>query len=265
MLLRSLALLVAGASLLLPTSGQAAPGGFNDVPAAATPKPKPSASAKKDWVFGEAPPGPSRPAPTKTPGSSGEQTSQRPGEPSNRCIPGIDPECEGPVAPGQARQASTPTDDDARGVVARLHLPDPTPRFGPDPSVNEWNMLAVGFPIWLWTDQPTHLTTTARNGGMTFDLTATWTSTTFTMGDGHSKTCTTTTAYPPHIDKPGRPSPTCGYVYSEVSPVGHPYTVSAETHWRIDWSSSGERGSFDHAITGSRSLDVGELQSLVNG
>ena len=158
-----------------------------------------------------------------------------------------------------------PTASQLRKVVAKLKLPNPTPRFGPDPSVNEWNMLAVGFPIWLWTDQPTRVATTAHHDGLTFQLTATWQSTTFNMGDGHTKTCTTTTPYPPHLDKPGRPSPTCGYVYETASPVKKPYAVTADTHWQIDWSTNGYSGSFDHTYTGSRGLDVGELQSLVNG
>ncbi len=152
-----------------------------------------------------------------------------------------------------------------REVVAKLKLPDPTPRFGPDPSVNEWNMLAVGFPIWLWTDQPTQLTTTAHHDGLTFQLTATWQSTTFNMGDGHTKTCTTTTPYPPHLDKPGRPSPTCGYIYDTRSPKGHPYTVTADTHWQIDWAAAGQTGTLNTTYTGNRTLDVGELQSLVTG
>ncbi|MBA3020724.1 hypothetical protein [Propionicimonas sp.] len=152
-----------------------------------------------------------------------------------------------------------------REVVANLKLPDPTPRFGPDPSVNEWNMLAVGFPIWLWTDQPTRITTTAHHDGLTFQLTATWQSTTFNMGDGHTTTCTTTTIYPPHLDKPGRPSPTCGYIYEVASPAKKPYTVTADTHWQINWAAADQTGTLNTTYTGNRTLDVGELQSLVTG
>jgi hypothetical protein len=153
----------------------------------------------------------------------------------------------------------------AREVIAKLKLPNPTPRFGPDPSVNEWNMLAVGFPIWLWTDQPTHLTTTAHHDGLTFHLTATWQNTTFTMGDGHTTTCTTTTTYPTHINKPGTPSPTCGYTYNTPSPKNHPYTVTAQTNWQITWTTAGQTGTLPHTYTGHRTLTIGELASLVNG
>jgi hypothetical protein len=158
-----------------------------------------------------------------------------------------------------------PTQTQISHVAAKLKLPDPTPRFGPDPSVNEWNMLAVGFPIWLWTDRPTQVSTTAHHDGLTFTLTATWTSTTFTMGDEHSKTCAATTIRPKTVKPATKPSPTCGYVYQTKSKIGHPYTVTADTHWRIDWTTNGYSGTFDHTYTGSRTLEIGELQSLING
>jgi hypothetical protein len=160
------------------------------------------------------------------------------------------------------RQKAT-LESQLRQVATKLKLPNPTPRFGPDPSVNEWKMLAVGFPVWLWTDSPRTVTSTATNDGLTFTLKATWTSTTFNLGDGHTKTCTNTSVYPAHIDKPGSPSPTCGYIYDAASPKGHPYTVSAETHWRIDWSTGGQAGSFDHIYTGNRTLEIGELASMI--
>jgi hypothetical protein len=161
--------------------------------------------------------------------------------------------------------AQRPSEDQLQQVVAKLKLPDATPRFGPDPSANEWNMLVVGYPIWLWTDGPTSLSTTAHSDGLDFTLAATWQSTTFTMGDGHTKTCAATTAYPAHPDHLGEPSPTCGYTYDTASAKAKPYTVSAEASWRIDWSSGGEQGSFVHTYTASRSLDVGELGSMIRG
>jgi hypothetical protein len=149
-----------------------------------------------------------------------------------------------------------------RQVVAKLRLPDSTPRLGPDPSVNEWNMLAVGYPIWLWTDQPNHLTTTAIHDGLAFTLDATRIGTTFTMGDGHTKTCAATSVYPGHTREP---SPTCSYTYDTPSPVGHPYTITATNTWTIAWHTNGGHGTLTHTTTGTRTLDVGELQSLIRG
>lgn len=149
----------------------------------------------------------------------------------------------------------------AREVVARLHLPDPTPQFGPDPEVNQWHMLAVGYPLWLWTSGPTRLTTTATRYGLSFTLTATWQDTRFEFGDGHSLTCTKTTAYPASTT-PGTASPTCGYTYQKASPAAG-YTVRAHTNWRVDWAASGQSGSLDTTYTGSRTVPVGELNALI--
>jgi hypothetical protein len=188
---------------------------------------------------------------------------------TNRLAPGFNGQygwCPTSVTDAKtaARHASKPVSEkQLRQVVTKLKLPNPTPRFGPDPSVNEWKMLAVGFPVWLWTDSPKTVTSTATNDGLTFTLKATWTSTTFNLGDGHTKTCTNTSVYPAHIDKPGSPSPTCGHIYDTASPKGHPYTVTAETHWRIDWTTGGQTGSFNHTYTGNRTLEIGELASMI--
>ena len=96
----------------------------------------------------------------------------------------------------------------AQQLIVRLQLPTPTPQFGPDPSDNEWNMIAVGYPVWLWTEGPTTVTASESAHGYTFTLRAEYQSTTFTMGDGNTKRCTTTTVYN-RSTKPGSPSPTC--------------------------------------------------------
>ena len=185
--------------------------------------------------------------------------------PSHTCNPRLDPDCIGSLIPVSTGGSGQPSDTELRKVAVQLSLPDPTPRFGPDPSVNKWKMLAVGYPIWLWTDRPTTISTTAHHDGLTFTLTATWTSTTFTMGDGHTKTCTATTIRPKTVKPATKPSPTCGYVYQTKSSKGHPYTVTAATHWHIDWTTNGYNGTFTHTYTGNRTLNIGELQSLING
>jgi hypothetical protein len=42
-------------------------------------------------------------------------------------------------------------------AVARLQLPTIAPGIGPAPDVNPWSMAAVGYPLWLWADGPTHV------------------------------------------------------------------------------------------------------------
>ncbi len=150
----------------------------------------------------------------------------------------------------------------ARTLIVKLQLPDPTPRFGPDPSVNEWKMAAVGYPLWLWTDGPTVVSSRVRAYGITFTLRADLQSTTFDMGDGHQVTCSRTQVYPTNT-KPGRKSPACGYTYLTSSlPKGN-YTVTSTTNWRISWRALGQSGSVPGAHTGQWSLPVGELNALV--
>ena len=89
-------------------------------------------------------------------------------------------------------------------------------------------MLAVGFPIWLWTAGPRTLNATETSSGVTFNLTARWRSTTFAMGDGRTVTCTSMTQYN-HSVKPGTASPNCGHVYTKPSLPKGSYTVRATT------------------------------------
>jgi len=150
----------------------------------------------------------------------------------------------------------------ARTLVVRLQLPDPTPQVGPDPSVNEWKMAAVGYPLWLWTNGPRTVTSRVRAAGITFTLQATWQSTTYTMGDGHTLTCTRSTPYTPTV-KPGAKSPDCGYTYQTASLPHGSYTITSTTNWRITWSALGASGSLPGTYSGSRTLPVGELNALV--
>ena len=150
----------------------------------------------------------------------------------------------------------------ARRVVVRLQLPKPTPHFGPDPSVNEWKMAAVGYPLWLWTEGPRTVSSSESAYGLTFTLTARYRSTTFDMGDGSTVRCTKTTVYR-RSTPPGTKSPTCGYGYLEAARGDGTYTVTATTHWDIDWSVAGFSGTLPGTHRASRELPVGELQAIV--
>lgn len=149
----------------------------------------------------------------------------------------------------------------ARSLAVRLRLPPATPVFGPDPNDNEWKMLAVGFPVWLWTGGPRERSATASAQGLTFRLRASLRSTTFAMGDGKQLTCTTMTTYTNSV-KPGSKSPTCGYVYTQPSPLKGAYTVTAAANWQISWSVDGFSGSFPYSYSDSASIRIGELAAL---
>ena len=150
----------------------------------------------------------------------------------------------------------------ARRIVVRLQLPKPTPHFGPDPSVNEWKIAAVGYPLWLWTEGPRTVSSSESAYGLTFTLTARYRSTTFDMGDGSTVRCTKTTVYR-RSTPPGTKSPTCGYAYLEAARGDGTYTVTATTHWDIDWSVAGFSGTLPGTHRASRELPVGELQAIV--
>lgn len=149
----------------------------------------------------------------------------------------------------------------ARSLIVRLRLPDANPRFGPDPNNNEWKMLAVGFPVWLWTDGPRHKETTASAYGITFRLSADLANTTFKTGDGGQVTCAAMTPYSSSV-KAGSPSPTCGHVYTKPSLPKGAYSVTATPLWRIRWSAEGFSGTLTTSYSDSSQIRIGELQAL---
>lgn len=203
--------------------------------------------------------------------------ARRPSQPSRlqQCIaaarkkaaatrtPSLEQLCFTPLVGAEAPPAAPTVDfvQLARSLSVRLRLPDTNPRFGPDPQANEWKMLAVGYPVWLWVDGPTTRTATASASGFTFHLVATRTGTTFDLGDGHTLRCATTTPYSSSV-KPGTPSPTCGHIYAKPSTPGR-YTVTATAEWQVRWSVDGLSGSFPMRYSDTSTLTIGELQALV--
>ncbi len=149
----------------------------------------------------------------------------------------------------------------ARTLIVYLRLPDTPPQFGPDPAGNEWNMLAVGYPIWLWVEGPRTRTAITTAAGLEFRLTARRTATVFTLGDGTTLTCPTWTRYTTTVT-PGDPSPTCGHTYTKTSPTGG-YTVTATAHWTVNWSVDGHHGTIPVSYSDTSQITIGELQALV--
>jgi hypothetical protein len=164
--------------------------------------------------------------------------------------------------PVKRAQVRRDLDGIARMLVTRIKLPSARPLVGPDPAVNEWKMVAVGYPLWLWTAGPVVVTDRVRAFGVTFRLRARWVSTRFEMGDGHSVLCTRMRPYRSGV-RPGSRAPDCGYVYGRASLPGGSFTVRATTSWRVGWSALGMSGSVPASLSGSRVLPVGELNALV--
>lgn len=148
-------------------------------------------------------------------------------------------------------------------AVARLRLPVTPPKVGPDPNLNKWKMAAVGYPLWIWADGPTHVGPVSDSvGGLTVSLDAQLTKTVFRMGDGGTVTCTGAGTPYRNSTKPGTPSPNCGYRYEEPSLPGGNYTVSAVSYWAVTWTVNGTSGVITVPSTTSAPLPVGEVQVL---
>lgn len=170
-----------------------------------------------------------------------------------------------PAVPGQSTGPAqvVSLEQIAISVATQIYVPTPAPKFGPDPSGNEWKMLAVGYPIWLWTDQSGRIHSTQTVQGISVYLFAEPLDTSFDMGDGHAVRCESMTPYSSAV-KPGTPSPTCGYTYQRPSRPAGDYTVTATTRWRITWSAVGQSGTFEMNRSGSRQLPIGEIHAVVN-
>lgn len=170
-----------------------------------------------------------------------------------------DPDTNAPAAvfPRSAAEAI------AREVVAQLQLPSANPQVGPDPDWNEWKSAVIGHPLWLWVDGPRTMSASNTDFGLTVALDARHVSTTFTMGDGTTRTCATTQAYARERVEPGAPSPVCGHTYQRMPKQGDTYPVTATTHWSVGWSAAGYSGTLPATMSASRDLPVTELQAVV--
>ena len=185
------------------------------------------------------------------------------------CVVGAIYVCPGPqdvtALADEPAAATAPTEAQVRNMVThvlvQLQVPRPVINLGPDPSVNEWNMAVVGYPLWLWTSEAPARSASITAYGYTFVLNARRDSVTFDLGDGTTLSCATTTAWP-GSSAIGVPSPTCGHTYTTPSLPAGAYTITATAHWTVHWSALGYSGDIAMPLTTSRTVRVGELQSL---
>jgi hypothetical protein len=162
-------------------------------------------------------------------------------------------------------RGNQPTAGQAAAIaVARLQLPKIPPGIGPSPDINPWNMAAVGYPLWLWADGPTHVGPISDSvAGLSVSLDAEVSSLTFRMGDGHSVTCAGSGHPWTTAVQPGTESPSCGYTYAEPSLPDENYTVAAIANWAVRWTSNSQSGVINVPAVNTTELPVGELQVLV--
>jgi hypothetical protein len=149
-------------------------------------------------------------------------------------------------------------------AVARLQLPTIAPAIGPSPTLNPWNMAAVGYPLWLWADGATQVGPISDSvAGLSVSLEAEVSSLTFRMGDGHTVNCVGTGQPWTTAVEPGTKSPNCGYSYAKPSLPEDTYTVAAIANWAVTWTSNGQSGVINVRAVDTTELPVGELQVLV--
>lgn len=149
-------------------------------------------------------------------------------------------------------------------ALAQLQLPTTPPAVGPAPAKNEWHMAAVGYPLWLWADGPTHVGPVATKvANLSVSLDARVSKTLFKMGDGHSVTCRGGGTPYKSWTKLGAKSPTCGYTYEKPSLPQGEYTVTAVTYWAVTWRVGGATGVINLPQQASTQLPVGELEAIV--
>ena len=146
----------------------------------------------------------------------------------------------------------------AQRAALSLSVPAPELRIGPDPARNQWNMIPVGFPIWVWTTEANTLTATTTAEGITITMTATRGPTTITFGDGTTLVCRTMTPRPAYLDPPP-PSPDCGHTYTATGQ----HTITATTTWTIQWQALGLTGTVPITRTAGTTLRVGELTAVL--
>lgn len=164
-----------------------------------------------------------------------------------------------PAAAGGAAAPPPPPPADVLGgqAVLQLDIPVPAPSVGPPPEVNKWNSAFVGYPLWLWSEDPQETNATMTVQGYPVTLSGVRSNVTYDMGDGNTVTCATATPWSSSV-APAEESPDCGYRYTRKGR----YTITATANWEVTWTALGQSGTIPVTKSATTTLPVGELQSV---
>ncbi len=185
---------------------------------------------------------------------------------------------QGPVAdPGMAFTTWLPDANDpqpppdpetlAWAAFARLDVEAITIASAPPPLETGKEVLGfVGIPIWLWAhdDSPNSrgpLTSEASERGHTVHITAHRETVVWDLDDGASPvTCKNMRPFNPRTMNRETPV-VCGRQQG-YEHEGE-YTITATSHWRIDWNGMGRSGTLTMPLTSTATLRIGEAHALV--
>lgn len=151
----------------------------------------------------------------------------------------------------------------AQTAIARMQFTAAGPGAGPTSADNDLPFDApVGYPVWLWADGGTTTDRTVGDAvaGMAVQITVHFDHLNWDAGDGSGTfTCGAGTQWVKGAAEPAADSPTCDHVYQDMGR----YTITATTHWTINWAAGGQTGTVPMAIAQSRPFSVGELQTVL--
>ncbi|MDO5691849.1 MAG: hypothetical protein Q4G70_05110 [Pseudomonadota bacterium] len=154
----------------------------------------------------------------------------------------------------------------ARDILARLDLEAITLGMFPLGD-NDVRLGFVGWNSWLWAESPSEkqwgpLSSSDSGSGITVTLRAEVDRVEWDMGDGGVVVCGKGTPWSASLTQGGKniASPSCGHVFERMGT----YTVTATSHWNVQWSGAGQSGSLPFSLSRSASYLVGEYQA-VNG
>lgn len=156
-------------------------------------------------------------------------------------------------------QSSAPSALAAR-AVAQLTVPEPVISLSPQPSDNKWNVLAVGLPLWFWSENPGPVTTSATADGIEIVMTATRGQVRFDWGDDTTTICSTMRQRTPNTH-PLTPSPDCGHTYMQAGD----YTITATAGWAVTWHALGQTGTIPLTTTATTDVPIREFAAVVVG
>ncbi|GAA4893977.1 hypothetical protein GCM10025789_09010 [Tessaracoccus lubricantis] len=169
-----------------------------------------------------------------------------------------------PVAPGVVEV-------DPRAVALRLlaRLDLEAVELGMFPrGDNDVRLSFVGWQNWMWAESPSQrqwgpVTASDSGSGVMVRLRAEVDRVEWDMGDGTVLTCGKGTPWSATRTQGGRnvASPDCGHVYEAMGS----YTVTATSHWDVQWSGAGRSGTLPFTLSRSSEYLVGEYQAVNTG